>query len=263
MGLASFVDDLQARGRYFFTKEEVRKALRVSESALKLALIRLSKKGRLVSPRREFFVIVPLEYKSARTLPPEWFIDELMKFQEQPYYVGLLSAAALHGAGHQQPQKFQVVTNKPLRPIEIGRFSIQFFVKKRIDSTQTVDIKTPTGAMKVSSVEETAFDVVRYMDKAGQLGNVATVLKELSEKLKPKVIKKVLENEVEISVAQRLGYLLENLDKASLAFPIHDWLSKNTFPYIPLVISEKIDRKKVEKDPKWMILINEKIELDI
>lgn len=46
-----------------------------------------------------------------------------MKFLGQPYYVGLLSAAALHGAAHHQPQEFQVVTNKQFRPaVLVGQF---------------------------------------------------------------------------------------------------------------------------------------------
>jgi len=32
--------------------------------------------------------------------------------------VGVLSAAAIHGAAHQQPMIFQVVTDKPTRPAE-------------------------------------------------------------------------------------------------------------------------------------------------
>ena len=57
--LESFVDSLQAKGRYTFHKEEALQVLSVSEAALKLAANRLAKKQRLVSPRRGFFVIVP------------------------------------------------------------------------------------------------------------------------------------------------------------------------------------------------------------
>jgi len=33
-------------------------------------------------------------------LPPIFSIDILMKFIERPYFVGLISALALHGAAH-------------------------------------------------------------------------------------------------------------------------------------------------------------------
>ena len=79
--------------------------------------------------RSGFFVIIPLEYRSTMTLPPEWFIADLMACLEQPYYVGLLSAASLHGAAHQQPQQFQVVTTVPQREIRKKGLAIRFFFK--------------------------------------------------------------------------------------------------------------------------------------
>ena len=71
--------------------------LPLSEVALDSALRRQRQRGRIVSPRRGFYVIVPQEYALAGSPPPSWFIDELMAYLGQPYYVGLLSAAALHG----------------------------------------------------------------------------------------------------------------------------------------------------------------------
>jgi predicted transcriptional regulator of viral defense system len=116
--IAEYVDDLQQKGRYTFTKAEARRAVRVSDTVLKLSLWRLAKKRRIALIREGFYVIVPLEYASSGILPPEWFIDELMKFLRQPYYVGLLSAAAIHGAAHQQPQEFHVVIPEALRSIK-------------------------------------------------------------------------------------------------------------------------------------------------
>jgi len=37
-----------------------------------------------------------------------------MAAMELPYHVGLLSAAGHHGASHQQPQEFQVVTDRSI-----------------------------------------------------------------------------------------------------------------------------------------------------
>jgi predicted transcriptional regulator of viral defense system len=108
--LSDLVDAHQARGRYVLTREEALRALGISDEALKKAVQRLVAKRRRVVPRRGFYVIVPVEYRDADAPPPSWFTDELMKFHGQPYYVGILSAAALHGAAHQQPQEFQIIT---------------------------------------------------------------------------------------------------------------------------------------------------------
>ena len=181
--LAKYADSLQGKGRYSFRREEALDALGVSDEALQTAARRLTAKKRLVSPRRGFYVIVPLEYRSAGAPPPDWFIDELMKFQERPYYVGLLSAAALHGAAHQQPQEFQVVSDAPLRPTKAGRARLRFFTKRHFEPTPTLQMKTETGSMRVSTPEATALDLVRYASSAGHLANVATVLAELAEKI--------------------------------------------------------------------------------
>ena len=39
-----------------------------------------------------------------------------------------------------------------------------------------MEMKTETGAMRVSTPEATALDLLRYLEGAGHLGNVATVL---------------------------------------------------------------------------------------
>jgi hypothetical protein len=95
-----------------------------STVAIEAALRRLKRRGRIASPRRGFYVLVPVEYREAGCPPVSWFIDDLMRFLKQPDYVGLLSAAAIHGAAHQQPMLFQVVTDRPSRPVRVGRVRI-------------------------------------------------------------------------------------------------------------------------------------------
>ncbi len=48
-----------------------------------------------------------------------------MRHLGQPYYVGLLSATAIHGAGRQQPMVFQVLTSKPTRQMRAGKVAIR------------------------------------------------------------------------------------------------------------------------------------------
>ena len=134
-----------------------------------------------------------------------------MKDSRHPYYVGLLSAAALHGAAHQQPQEFQVVTDAPMRPSLGGRYRIRFFLKSQLETTPVSDVKTSTGTMRVSTPEATALDIVRYSKRIGGLGHAATVLAELSERLDPKALLSLAEKEPSLSIVQRLGYLLEHL----------------------------------------------------
>jgi predicted transcriptional regulator of viral defense system len=188
----AWVDSLQARGRYTFLRADAITSTGSSAEAVKKAPQRLVRRQRVFKVKRYFYVIVPLEYLHAGGPPPSWFVDDLMEAIERPYYVGLLSAAALHGASHQQPQEFQVLTDRPERPIQVGRARIRLFVNKRVGDADVQRVKTSTGAMPVSTPELTAVDLVRYAKAAGHLDNVATVLVDLAPLLDPKRLLKVV-----------------------------------------------------------------------
>ena len=116
--LSDFVDSLQERGQYTFSRDDALSAMGVSPVALKRAAERLKAKQRLATPRRGFYTIVPLEYRQSGAPPAASFIDQLMRFHDTPYYVGLLSAAELHGAAHQKPVP-------PIRSLKSSRYSRQ------------------------------------------------------------------------------------------------------------------------------------------
>lgn len=209
--LADFVDHLQSRGRRTFTRAEAaRAAPNTSPSGIAQALRRLAGRGRIVHLRAGFYVIVPLEYKATGIIPPTWFVDDLMRFIGQPYYVGLLSAAALQGAAHQQPQELQVVTTKPVRVIQLRRARIVFVTNSRAAETPAVQRKVDSGYFRVSTPAATALDLVRYVSHAGGLSNVANVLSELTETLSPEELASYARTQIprERPALQRLGYLL-------------------------------------------------------
>jgi biotin operon repressor len=60
----SYLSTLRQGGRYLFTSKEASAALGASRDAVKLALNRLRRKGEVASPARDFYVIVPPEYRS-------------------------------------------------------------------------------------------------------------------------------------------------------------------------------------------------------
>lgn len=266
--LSTYIDNLQIKGRYTFTRKEALEALAITKNAFKLALYRLIRKRRLIKPRKEFYVIVPLEYQNVGGPPPSWYIHDLMKFQKQPYYVGLLSAAALHGAAHQQPQQFQVITNKHLRPIIISRYSIKFFTKHNFENSGLMRIMVPTGIMEVSTPEMTALDLIRYVEAAGYLNNVATVLKELIEHINTEQLLWTAQAAMcgkdakkEFFVAQRLGYLMDYCGGEEKTKLLAEWISKEKPAYVSL--NPQNPFKPEQKNSKWRIYINEKIEADI
>ncbi len=256
----AWVDALQARGRYTFLRAEAISGSGLSAEAVKKALQRLARQRRVVKVKSYFYVIVPLEYLHAGAPPPSWFIDNLMKVMDRPYYVGLLSAAGIHGASHQQPQEFQVLTDRPVRPLQVGRARIRFFVNRRTLDTAVQSVKTPTGTMHVSTPEATAVDLVRFARVAGQIDNVATVLVDLAPLLDPKRLLKVVRASGDLPNAQRLGYILEKVRGRPQAKALHEWLEHQS----PRVVSLRPGRTGAgaTEDRRWHVSITEPIEIE-
>lgn len=259
--IKEFVDTLQAKGRYCFTKSEISKSLKLTPASLKFGLLRLCKKGRLRLVRRGFYVIVPLEYRSSGILPPLLFIHELMNFIGKPYYVALLSAASLHGAAHEQPQELQVVTKSSERTISPERMRIRFFMKSHMENTALMQVKVDTGYIWVSSPEDTALDLVRYSKQVGGLSRVATVLMELSEKLTPDSIFQTAKREKELACSQRFGYILEKIGKKNLARKLKRWMIHRK-PQL-ILLDPKKEFMQAPRNRYWNVVVNEEIESEV
>jgi predicted transcriptional regulator of viral defense system len=258
--LGHFTEELQAHGRYTFSKQEAIKKLKVSDNAFRKAAYRLGQKKRLLRAFNNFYVVIPAEYRLSEGLPAIQIIDSMMKFQDQPYYVGCLSAAALYGATHQAVQELQVLTSKHLRSIMIGRGRIRFLTKKRIQEIPVQEIKTQTGMIKVSTAEATAFDLFVYPKFSGQLNNIATVLIELTEKIVPKKLSEAARY-FDLSVVQRLGYLFDHLGYSKLVQTLHSWIDQQNPEYVLLRPGYK--KEKMIRNPKWHVIVNEKIDPDL
>ena len=214
-----FVDALAGRGRSCFTTNEAQQALGGETRAVQATLRRLRKRAEIATPVRGFHVILPPEHRAAGCRPAIEFIDELAAFLETPYYVALLSAAELHGAAHQRPQVTQVMVPTRHRDVRCGSVRIQFLLRENAAAIPVVLKNTPTGTVRVATPEATALDLVGYVDHAGGLGNVATVLKELAEEMAGPKLAAVV-GASPSSWAQRVGYLLDAVGASELAAAI-------------------------------------------
>ena len=257
--VTDFVDALQRNGRYTFTTAEVAAAVGCSGAALLASLRRLKTKRRLISPRQNFYVVIPLEYQLAGSVPADWFIDGLMAFLRKDYYVGLLSAATLHGASHQQPQVFQVVAQEPLRPVLAGRLRIEFHRNRRLASVPCTWVNTPTGRMRISTAEATAVDLVRYPVACGGLSNVCMVLTELAGALDQAGLAAAAQLASTPDV-QRLGYLLHQVGLPHLAEALQTPLARRRLRTIPLRADMEPEGPV---DETWRVVANDVIELDL
>jgi predicted transcriptional regulator of viral defense system len=259
--LAGFVERLQGVAHYTFTKAEAQQATGLRANGFKVAAWRLEQAKRIVGVRRGFYVIVPVEYRAGGILPPDWFINDLMKFFGQPYYVGLLSAAELHGAAHQRPQAFHVITSKPTREVEAAGLRIRFFKKANVAATPQVKKRTFTGDIAVSSPAATALDLVAYERRIGGLDRVLTVLQELGESIAPDGLVEAVKADGRLPQIQRLGWLLDKAGHKRLTGKLHKWLGRYKTKTVALAPSLTIAGHP--HDPRWYVVVNTEVESDL
>ena len=217
--LKAWVEGQRALGRSHFSKAEAEKAY-AGGAALAKALDRLLTSKIIAKPKAGFYIILDPPYRAAGSLPPEWFVDPLMKHLGLPYYVGGLSAAAHYGATHQALQELQVVVpgdRKGLRPIRCGRARIRFFLKSPFEHAVTQQAKSQAGYYKIASPETAAWDLVYFHVTLGGLNQAALFLKDMALSLDPGRLKVIAGSHNDSRTSRRLGWLLEKCGFPKLA----------------------------------------------
>lgn len=260
--IEDYLDDIRSKGRFAFTLEELKERFdNSSDKAILQSLYRLKSKKKIVQVRKEFYTLLPPEYIHQGVLPTNLFIDDMMVSLEKDYYIGVISAAALYGASHQQSMETFVITQKPaLRNVKNKKLKINFLVKNEWSNEDINKIKTDAGYIRVSSPELTALDLLYYIDKIG-INRVFTIIEELSEVLKPSKLYKTAKKYNQLAAIQRLGFLLENeLGNEGLAKAIYPLIENKKGGNIPLIPGKN---KEGEVNNKWRIIKNITIESDL
>jgi predicted transcriptional regulator of viral defense system len=263
--LSDWTDSLAAKGRHSFSLKEVRSSFPDdSESAIKLKLNRLSKKGKIISIHKGYYLIITAQYATRGILPPALFIDGLMLFLEKPYYVGLLNAAAFYGAAHQQPQEYFVFTDFPvLRSTKKKNIKINYISRREMPLDLLEKRKTETGYLNISSPELTAADLIQYEKRIGGLNRAVTVLNELAETIKADSLNSRFLEKTATATIQRLGYLLDKvLNNHVLADRIFQECMQLQLPFFRIPLKTSGSKKGYPTDEKWKIIVNTTIEID-
>lgn len=257
---SAFIRQVLAVGRISFTIEEVMQQSGYERKIAQVSLSRLASNGDIALIRRGFYVIITPEFSLPKSVPPLMYIDDLMKYIGRDYYVSLLSAAALHGAAHQQPMHFFVTTSlPPIRDIDNERFHITFNTKKEWDDRSVIQIKTRTGYATVSTPEATVLDLVENQRLLG-LGRVVGIIEELSDSISKSSLRHTAAY-YPTTIIQRLGYILDSLlGKANLTKGLSSTLARRTI--YPQYLSLSAE-KRGTLDEKWKVILNDEIETDI
>jgi predicted transcriptional regulator of viral defense system len=268
--LEQYLDEKLSRGRAYFSREEALAALGLSLGAFIAAAARLAKKQRLANPRRGFYLILRPEDRVTGAPDPVRWIDPLMNYLGLDYRISLLRAAAFHGASHQAAMVFQVIVPKQLRAFDLGRHRLQFIYQVPAAFTKTnvsdwlTQMKSEAGYAKVAGIELTLLDCARYFHKAAGINGVAQIAKDIGVGADPRKLAKAAVD-YENSAVRRLGYLLECSGHARQAKALEPFArkAKSMKPLDPSVkpLIESLVESH-EKNSKWMLVINETVEID-
>ncbi|NUO00413.1 MAG: hypothetical protein HUU01_07320 [Saprospiraceae bacterium] len=265
LSLEKWVEHQLSQGKYGFALSVLRIFFdEQTEIALKFALKRLADKGKIVSVYKGYYLILPPQYASKGILPPSLFLDTLMKFLERPYYVALLNAAAYHGASHQQPQEYFVMTTFPVlratckKGIKINYVSVKHIPEKLLEQR-----KTEAGYLNISNAALTSTDLIQFEKRIGGLNRATTVLNELAEVLQPTDFNAELLEYAPATALQRLGYLLEfACGKSELADGLYDAMGKHPINFFRIPLKASGKTKGFSSENRWKVIVNTEIEID-
>lgn len=265
MSIADWVEIQAPGGRYTFSKVEVTEIFpQMSVFAIDTAIQRLVDKGRIFSPCRGFYVIVPEEFKLWKAVPQEVYLDRMMSYLNKKYYVSLLNAAERYGAAHQAPMGYSVMLESPgMRDRVRENYVIRYIDRRNVPMRYVDRIAVQWGWLNVSSRELTALDLVTYQGHVGGLSRVATVLEELSIGLNFNQFTEDFLKVAPIPAFQRLGFLLESvLGEEQVADGLRRLLKSAGArrKLVPLQLGVKVDGCEVDK--KWNVIVNQQIEID-
>ena len=184
-----------------------------------------------------------------------------MRFVGKPYYLSLLSAAAMHGASHQAVMITQVTTVAPRIKYSSKNPGLNWNYRKQIPEELLMTKNTEAGVVRFSNPELTAVDLVQFADHVGGYQRASTVLAELVEAMDMGKMANVVPYTT-VATIQRLGYLLEFVleeqEMADALFLILKEQGKWNS------ISLRNDRPKKETAPsnRWHVNGNVEIEID-
>jgi predicted transcriptional regulator of viral defense system len=267
--LDDMLDEFLAAGKSSFSKSEVLERTGMSSWSFNAVAGRLMNKGRIAKARSGFFVIVRPEDREVGPDPVLW-IDALMVFLNLDYRISLLSAAAFHGASHQAGMVFQVVVPRQLPGIRLGRRRVDFIYQKKMafelvnEGNWLERMKGDAGFVKVSGVELTLLDCMKYVHRAGGLNNVAQIVKDLGAQGSPTKLREIAKG-YGPAVSCRLGYLLEWLGYGRQGAGLSD-MANAMKSFKPLVTKRRNDVEifpdEASRNERWKLLLNEVPEVE-
>lgn len=258
-GALDYIRRLLQSGKVTFSRPEASAILGVG-ATLSNKLSRLESEGWIMPVGRGFYAIIESADQAYGFAPAYSFLDDLATYRRLQYYVGGISAAAIHGASHQGAQEIQVVADRVLHPFEYRELKIGYFLKRSILPSMWARQTVRSGYLRVSTPEMTAYDLLFFPKACRSLSRVATILVEMGEAMRGPALRRLPELGCEQAALQRLGWLLDRTGWSRLADALHKALQPGQVPW--RLLEPQLPRRG-ERNVRWRIIENSQVEPDI
>lgn len=261
--LSHFLQYLQSRYIYCFSRAQAEKETGLSGQSLSTALLRYVNKGKILNVRRGIYIIIPVEYTATGIIPLELYVDEMMPLIEKEYYVSMYNAARVHGASHYAIMEDYVMTTIQSPPdirndkIRINFFSARHWPKKNIQRR-----KFASGSYNISSPALTAVDMIKHQNQIGGINKVFGIIQELKEEITSEDLRDLVCWYPYKANIQRLGYLLELAECDEELLIILDNDLKAEKKHITSLVFDK-DAMTIGKSKRWKIDVNVEIDEEL
>jgi len=263
MTVADYVKELLSYEEYSFSIDELIQHVNKTESSIKSELSRLIRKKEIINLRKGFYLIITPRYTAFQKLPLPLYCEKLFKYLGRNYYVGLLSAAKIHGAGHQQVQRDYLITEQPkFNDIVKNNIDIRFFTSGNWPEKNILIKESDAGPYNISDPALTIADLIHYQSKLGGINRLLATIRELTDELDLTYLVELLSWYPNKSTLQRFGFLLENFNVLEeMQELIYGRLISSKI--YPVLLSPQSDKKPGAVDNRWKLDVNVKLENDL
>jgi predicted transcriptional regulator of viral defense system len=199
-------DELLSEGVVSITASDLEARAGTSAGSAHVAVHFAKRARKLFSPTKGLYVLVPPEYRTWGVVPADWFIDDMMRHLRRKYYIGYLTAAAMHGASHHAAQVFQVITDRRVKNRVVGNLRLQFHSTSGFEKRAVQKKTGPTGSLVVATPETCALDLAEHPDRGGGVNVLLEVIGGLQ--LNPDQLTESARSRSRATV-RRCGWVLE------------------------------------------------------
>jgi predicted transcriptional regulator of viral defense system len=250
-----------ARGRAALTTADAARLLGVPPDQVRVRLRAPMARGEWVAPARGLWVPVPSQHRGLGSYPAIDYVGAWMGHLGASYYVGWLSAAAIHGAAHHAPQTFQVACSQHVADRQVGRARVEFHARANVARIPVAPRRVAAGDVPVSSREATALDVAAEPVWAAGIDNAANVIVELADGggLDAALVAS-LAGLYPAAALRRVGWILANHTDAGGLDPLLR-AAAGGGPTASLLSPGGTRRGPVDKD--WNLRLNAGLEVDV